>query len=114
MGEGNNSCNWVMIAGSGNDNFGTVDFDIFIDCNDVAEVCVTRVGDVNVGRVPARASESSKMLACEYAAVIGRPFVPLICTRNSPGDNIENVNFLRRHLQPLLRSAPRKLPNSVK
>jgi len=30
-------------------------------------------------------------------------------------DEIANVNFfLRRHLQPLLRSAPRKLPNSVK
>jgi len=28
-------------------------------------------------------------------------------TRNSPGDEIANVNFLRRHLQPLIRSAPR-------
>jgi len=30
-------------------------------------------------------------------------------TRNSSGDEIANVNFLRRHLQPLLRSAPLKL-----
>jgi len=27
-------------------------------------------------------------------------------TRNSSGDEIANVNFLRRHLQPLFRSAP--------
>ena len=27
-------------------------------------------------------------------------------TRNSSGDEIANLNFLRRHLQPLLRSAP--------
>ena len=33
-------------------------------------------------------------------------------TRNSSGDEIANVNFLRRHHQPLLRTAPRKLPNS--
>ena len=35
-------------------------------------------------------------------------------TRNSSGDELANVNFLRRHLHPLLRSAPGKLPNSVK
>ena len=29
-----------------------------------------------------------------------------IIRRNSSGDEITNVNFLRRHLQPLLRSAP--------
>jgi len=34
--------------------------------------------------------------------------------KNSSGDEMANVNFLLRQLQPLLRSAPRKLPNSAK
>jgi len=40
--------------------------------------------------------------------------IRLIETRNSSGDETANANFLRRHLQPLLRCAPRKLPNSAK
>ena len=29
-------------------------------------------------------------------------------TRNSSRDEVANVNFLRRHIQPLLRSAPKE------
>ena len=43
-------------------------------------------------------------------ATIGYPWKVHHCvTRNSSGDEIANVNFLRRHLQPLLCSAPRKM-----
>ena len=53
--------------------------------------------------------ECRSEMCCRWLAGNARPN-----KKNSSGDDVANVNFLRRHLQPLLRSAQRKLPNSVK